>query len=399
MRNIILLLYLFLGFAPLSVYSDDRASSTLNQNFTDNKPPQALNKKLLSLPVNKWVKIHDTGKTDWHRQQHSGIAYNSKRGTVLLFGSDTHGNDWDNSVHEFNPFTEQWTTHYKPADKSTYRLNEEGIPIAGTDKLLPWAMHTFDNIVYNPVLDALVITGLPEHNPIKKKFTQDKKTKLIHPTWIYDLQTKTWRYIKPVPKQPDFFATSSAYDPVRDTVLAYRWGIWELANDKNQWSRATGENHHKIHHMMEYDSVNRKFAVFGDSKDTNHVWLYTPGTATGIKGKWEERIPAGDTCPEDQHFPVAFDPDNGVFVLLPDNITFKLNEKGNRRRIQGKSSSTFIYSVTTNQYMKLSDADMPPQHMNYMMVYDRYHRIFLLITGKPDKPVIVWALKLDMSRL
>jgi len=33
--------------------------------------------------------------------------------------------------------------------------------------------------------------------------------------------------------------------------------------------------------------------------------------------------------------------------------------------------------------------------MNYMMVYDRRHKAFLLVTGSHTRPAAVWALRLD----
>jgi hypothetical protein len=35
--------------------------------------------------------------------------------------------------------------------------------------------------------------------------------------------------------------------------------------------------------------------------------------------------------------------------------------------------------------------------MNYMMAYDRFHKVFLLVTGDHGKPAAVWALRLDWS--
>ena len=398
-RFIIHLIFCLLIIPASSVNATSRLNNTIEHNHFDNKPPYPLNKKLLNLVPNKWSKFTTSSNLKWHRQAHSGIAYDSKRGNILLFGSDTHGSDWDNSVHEFNPFTEKWDTHYPASGKNTYRITEEGIPVAGTDESMPWAMHTFDNIVYDPLIDAIIVTALPEHNPVKKQLMKNKSTKLQHATWFYHLKTRKWSMLKPEKGTPKFFAASSDYDSDRNVVTAYKQGIWELDKSRSKWLQATRENHHKIHHTMVYDSINKKFAVFGNYGDTNIVWLYTPGNSYGIKGTWEKRIPMGDVCPEDQHFPVAFDNINGVFLLVPDNIKFKQMNPKWRKRIKAKSSNTFIYNIKTNLYKKVPDSDFPPLHMNYMMVYDRFHNVFLLITGERNKPVTVWALKLDLEKL
>jgi hypothetical protein len=37
--------------------------------------------------------------------------------------------------------------------------------------------------------------------------------------------------------------------------------------------------------------------------------------------------------------------------------------------------------------------------MNYMMVYEKYHKVFLLVIGDHSRPVTVWGLKLDLGSL
>jgi hypothetical protein len=354
---------------------------------------RVLNPRLLGLKPNTWNLIAQMDQADWHRQTHSGIAYDSKRGTLLLFGSNTHGIDWDNAVHEFDPVTGRWETHYPRAPKDSYRADAAGHAIAGTDRLLPWAMHTYDNIVYDPRLDAIVVSALPEHNPIRKSVPEAK----IHPTWIYDLKTRQWRIFdnrgKPYPK---FFAAASAYDPDRDVIAAYKFGMWEIGPERDEWKKASGEMHHKMHYNMDYDAKHKKFVVFGDYHNSNEVWAYTPGTRAGDQGVWEKKTPLGDSCPPGQHFPVAYDSEHGVFLLVVDNTPFVEGAKGRRKPTgRASTSSSFVYDLASNRCVRLPNTDLPPLGMNYMMVYDRFHKVFLLVSGSHAKPTAVWALRLD----
>jgi len=77
---------------------------------TGSHKEKKLNSKLLHQQPNLWVKLSNGNDSGWHRQEHAGAAYDSKRGVILIFGSDTHGIDWDNEIHEFDPVTEKWTT-------------------------------------------------------------------------------------------------------------------------------------------------------------------------------------------------------------------------------------------------------------------------------------------------
>jgi len=144
--------------------------------------------------------------------------------------------------------------------------------------------------------------------------------------------------------------------------------------------------------------MRKQLVVFGDLRNSNKVWVYTPGSLPGEAGSWEEKQPSGDYCPPDQHFPVAFDMDNGVFLLVPDNNPDAPDE-GNGKAGRATSSSTFVYDPVSNTYRKLPGADLPAQGMNYMMVYDTRRRVFFLVTGEPQSPPVVWVLRLDLASL
>lgn len=58
-----------------------------------------------------------------------------------------------------------------------------------------------------------------------------------------------------------------------------------------------------------------------------------------------------------------------------------------------------VYSPSDNRYIRVNGAEMPANGMNYMMEYDPYHHVFLLVTGDWKTPVAVWAFRLDMSEL
>ena len=143
---------------------------------------------LLNLPANRWVKYHELQSGDWWRKGHAGLAYDSTRGSLLVFGSDTHGEDWDNVVHEFIPRRREWVHHGVNAHPDTYKVNSEGHPVAGDMGLAPWAMHTYDGVDYDPILDSLVVVASPDHNPIKKERPKPES----NPVWSYQLNEKKW---------------------------------------------------------------------------------------------------------------------------------------------------------------------------------------------------------------
>ena len=338
---------------------------------------------LRNLPPNRWVKYHEERPGAWSRQGHAGIAFDTRRGSLLIFGSDTHGENWDNSVHEFQPLRRRWETHYPEADPATYRADETGRAIAGTDRLAPWAMHTYDTVEYHPKLDALVVASDPQHTPYRRPGLVVKE----RPTWLYDLKTRRWA---PFPNNgkptPIFFGGASAFDERRQVLVAYKHRLWEMDLDAGEWRQASPEGHHGMHQTMVYDSRRHALFVFGNYEGTKEVWRYTPGPRAGERGTWQLLRPEGDVCPPYSSAPVAFDRQHGVFLLVVDG-----RDPSGRNR--ASTASTYVFDPDANSYTKLPEADLTAVGMNYMMAWDRNLGVFFLVTGQ-DAAVTVWALRL-----
>lgn len=374
-----LILAALAGLPPAAAATEPSASRVL---LAEGEGPGAA--ELAALPPNQWVVFAAPKDLTWRRQGHGGAAYDSKRGTLLLFGSNSHGENWDDSVHEFDPATKEWTTHYPEAAPATYRADADGNRIAGPpDRLLPWAMHSYDSVVYDPKLDALVVTTVSAHTP---KEVPDARRE---PLWIYDLSTRAWRIFNSGKPAPTVFAGASAYDSKRDVIVVYGGngsgvnGVFELGPDREKWHQVAPPRH-EIHFNMDYDDRRGVMAVFGNWGDSSKVWIYRPGEAPGKMGRWEEHAPEGDKCPGGQAFPVAYDKRAGVFLLVPRGVTC-------------------VYDPDTNRYTILPEAKNPPLAepyvMNYNMVYDERHGVFLVVTGEWQSPAVVWALRLDLGAL
>lgn len=351
----------------------------------DDLPDELANALYLrSLPANRWVKYHEETPRTWSRQSHAGLAFDTRRGSLLVFGSDTHGENWDNSVHEFHPLRRRWETHYPQAGPETYRGDDKGRPVSGTDSVLPWAMHTYDAIEYHPRLDALLVAGSPLHNPKTRTLGGIKE----HPTWLYDLKTRRWSTFPNNGKAtPGFFGGAAVYDERRQIMVGYKDRVWELDLQAGEWRQASGEGHHDLHHTLGYDSRRGDLYAFGGYTRTNEVWRYRPGAAAGERPAWTKLRPAGDPCPPYTTVPVAYDASNGVFLLVVDM-------PAPSRQGRATAASTFVYDPEANAYSKLPEAGLDAVAMNYMMAWDRNHGVFLLVTGR-DGVVTVWALRLQ----
>ena len=244
-----------------------------------------VNHRLRQLPANTWVEVASE-RPGWTRQGHAGLAFDSKRGTLLIFGSDTHGENWDNSVHEFSPLTMRWTTHYRESRPQTYRVDANGSAVAGENGALPWAMHTYDNLVYSARLDALVMTSRPDHTPAPASGTAQLRGQ---PTWIYRLESRQWEAVLgPSSARPSFFAAGSTYDPASGEVAAYQHGtLWWFEPATRSWRRAPGKHQTDLglHFMMLTDTARHQLVLFGSPSGV--VWVYPVPPSPVRPSQWQ----------------------------------------------------------------------------------------------------------------
>ena len=350
---------------------------------------ETLDPKLLALEANRWTKVDQSGHTKWRRDGHMGMAYDSKRGVLLFFGSGTHGKNWDNAVYQFDPVSGRWETHYAPAPEESYRADPIGNRVTGIGRPQPWAMHVFDGMVYDPVRDALVVAARPGHNPMRKTLRSAK----IDPVWVYELGFRQWRMmVNGGEPPPVVFAGGTAYDRIRDTIVLSRphkrgGEVWELGPGRRKWVRAwRGKRQHSIHVNMGYDSKNRRIVVFGDYKPTEKVAVYAPGAQAGEPGRWHKSVPGGDRCPEVTKTPIAYSERDGVFLVVP-------------RIGKSRKTATCVYDAATHRYRRVPGVGLERGHMNFMMAYDIRHDVFLMVTGNWRAPPEVWAFKLDLDAL
>ena len=131
----------------------------------------------------------------------------------MLFGSDTHSLNWDNSVRVFDMGTLRWSSAYVEDDPATYRVNGNGIPVAGSGVERPWAMHTFDAVEFDPIADKLIIASHPGHMSPKKKWGVKKelwRQIRSHPTWAYSVSDDRWEPM--LTEGVSFFPYAAAFD-------------------------------------------------------------------------------------------------------------------------------------------------------------------------------------------
>jgi hypothetical protein len=338
---------------------------------------------LLDLPANQWVEYHEIASGAWWRKSHAGMAYDSKRQSLLIFGSDTHGEDWDNVVHEFMINQRRWVQHGKYNPKDSYRLDPNGHPVAGDENIAPWAMHTYDGVEYDPIRDALIIAGSPDHNPVKV----EQRHKAVHPLWQYQLAKKTWT---PLPQNEEsprgLFGAAATYDELNERIIICKSGIWALDAQNNNLEKIS-DAPNCLHRTMVMDTVRHKLYLFGAYRATTDIMRRDMLSIDDASIGWEKVTPGGYAPPPYDASPAAFDKNQGVFLLVAEHSTKEANTVG-------ETVKTFVYDPDANSYTELKDARLPQLGMNFMMTWDKVNGVFFLVTGNWKSGATVWALRL-----
>ncbi len=338
------------------------------------------------LAPNRWVKLYEQEPDDavrFRRQAHGGSCFYSKRGRLILFGSNTHGRDWTNSPLVFDVASRRWSRVYPNDERATYAVTSAGISVAGENGEHPWAMHTFGTVMYDPSRDELIVACAPKHmvpgrftNSVKELWPRIKK----FPTWTFNLKTNRWQALPC--EAVDFFPHSAAFDTDQNVVLGYRAdGIYELSGEPRIWKRLTK----KVflggwHSNCVYDSKNKSLVVFGTNTNSNDVEVFTPKT-----GKHQIMPASGVRPPKDQHNPMAFHPGIGQSVVIVDH---KLDQKQT-------VAETWLYDLGEDSWSQITTATLPfGCGMNYNLEYDARHDRLLLVTGGSRQATAVWGLRI-----
>jgi len=354
-------------------------------------PGYVLNPGLRDLPAGRWIKIHQQRPGDavtFKRQKHGGSAFDSRRGRLVLFGSNTHATgDWTNSPLFFDLGRLEWQRLYPDDDPATYAVNAAGLPVAGPNGDHPWAMHTFGAVTYDTAADAVVVASYPAHM-VPGRFT-DALAALWprvkrHPTWILHLGSGRWQPL--AAPAVHFFPYAVAFDPGRGVVIGDNGtGIYELSLAEGRWRRLAdgdllgwGEN-------AAFDTRHDALVVFGSYKRGNDVAVYEPAT-----GRRRVMPTPGVRPPGKNYVPLAYHAAlDRVVAVVDRRPARKVHDRARMR------AETWLYDLGADAWTRVEGAGLPfGLGMNYNLEYDPGDRLLLLVADPPGEPVAVWALRL-----
>ncbi|MCW8889138.1 MAG: hypothetical protein OQL20_00585 [Sedimenticola sp.] len=355
----------------------------INATLVEPVDSGTINTNYFNLPTKKWIKIHQQTIDDsvhFKRQTHAGSAFDTNRGRMIIYGSDTHGQDWSNQLRIFDLAAVQWLPEIQADDFLQYTVNENGIPIAKPGILRPWAMHTFDAVEYDSHKDRLIVASHPKHlapgrfgNWMGHIWSEIQ----YHPTWLYEFKNSTWNVGKG--NAVSFFPYATAYSTKTNEIIGFRPnGIFKLTDDKG-WLKIGNKSVNAYHTNAVFDSINNAFVIFGGNTLSNSIHVYRHGDERTQEQKTPGIRPVGT-----QSSPVAFHPGIGKTVVLvdtPESVS--------------DGAETWLYDLTSDSWVQMESAFFPFKlGMNYNMQYDTYHNQLVLIASTEEGLPSVWVLRL-----
>ncbi len=346
-----------------------------------------------------WTAVHRMAPDDavtFSLQKHGGSAFDPRRGRIVLFGSDTHGEDWSNAPRIFDLSSLSWRRAHNDDPLSSYRVTEAGIPVAGPDGDHPWAMHSFGAVDYHAGWDGVVVSSHPAHME-PGRFSTDLAELWPevrrHPTWLFDLERERWLPLSRA--QTSFFAYATTYDSDRDVMIGSGYpGIFELSSRESKWLKRADGRAMGYHNNAVYDPYEKALVVFGRNGLGNDVLVYRTDEAQLIA------MPTlGSRPPKDEHAPMAFHPVLRETLVIIDRFAPGTSRQN---RAAGRAE-TWAYDIREDSWRRIADATLPfALGMNYHLHYDPQRNLLLLVTAKPKAPSDkgmalpeVWALRLE----
>ena len=346
---------------------------------------------LETLPIGRWHRIHQQQPGDpvrFTRQAHGGSVFDSRRRRLVLFGSDSHGWDWSNNPRFFALSDLTWSVAYAPDDAASYRVNEEGLPVAGRMGDHPWAMHTFGALAYDPEKDWLYVASYPAHM-VPGRFT-DSLAHLWpsvrrHPTWAFSLGSGRWHALSA--EAVHFFPYCTVFDHHRGALIGCRPdGVYELSGAPPVWRKTPLAGIPGYHTNAVFDDLNGVVLAFGESGDNNDVIMLDPD-----RSRRRVMPTRGPRPPRDQHVPLAFHSGRGELVAVVDRRTPGVDWRLRARH----RAETWSYSLRNDVWTHHESTIFPfSLGMNYNLEFDPSSGCLVLVTTVPGSETSVWALRL-----
>ncbi len=336
-----------------------------------------LNPLLLQQTPGTWTRLPRSGAVHPERiPRHAGGVIDPASSILYFFGSDTHGDEWNNEVWSYDPVTMTWAQSYPKDAPAAYRYLD-GHKTTTTGH--PWAMHSFAMNTWDAARGRLVMGAWQMHYGPEN--LPDVKVPPGAPEswWEYHPAGLAWT---PVPRAPDLGLGHICYVPSLGRVIGF-----------------SGENAP----VTLYDPEKRTFEAFlgfrGRSPDGYTLrtaydgrrdrillisWDRGPNVwAFDLKAKRWSNLQVKNRPPGDIYGSWDYDRSADVIVSLwPDDPGGGFDNESGKSR-------TFLVDLARGAYREVQTDPAPPYTgMSFRVFYDPRHQVTFAVEGNT-----VWSFK------
>jgi hypothetical protein len=336
-----------------------------------------LNPLLLQQTPGTWTRLPRSGAVHPERiPRHAGGAIDPATSILYLFGSDTHGDEWNNEVWSYDPVSMTWAQSYLEDAPAAYRYLD-GRKTTTTGH--PWAMHSFAMNTWDSARGRLVMGAWQMHYGPENLPHVKVPPGAPESWWEYDPAGRAWT---PVPRGPDLGLGHICYVPSLGLVVGF-----------------SGENVP----VTLYDPEKRTFKVFGGFRGRPpegytlrtaydggrdrilliswdrgpNLWAFDP------KGKRWSNLQVKNRPPGDIYGSWDYDRSADAIVSLwPDDPSGGFDNQSGKSR-------TFLVDLARGAYREVQTELAPPYTgMSFKVFYDPRHQVTFAVEGNT-----VWSFK------
>lgn len=308
--------------------------------------------------------------------RHAGGVLDPATSILYFFGSDTHGDEWDNQVWSYNPVTMTWARSYPEDAPTTYRYRD-GRKTTTTGH--PWAMHSFAMNAWDAAGGRLVMGAWQMHYDPKGLPHANVPREAPESWWQYEPASNAWT---PAARGPDLGLGHLCYVPSLGRVIGFSGDnepvtLYDPAKRTFQaFTGFHGRAPSGYTLRSAYDSRRDRLLLVSWDKGPN-VWAFhlkekrwsnlgvrnrPPG---GIYGSWDYDQSA-----------------DAIVSLWPDHPDGAFNNESGKSR-------TFLVDLSRSTYMEVKTEPAPPYTgMSFRVLHDPRHQVTLAVEGNT-----VWSFK------
>lgn len=324
-----------------------------------------------------WARMPGIGVPRPHRiARHAGGAIDPTTSTLYFFGSDTHGNEWNNEVWSYDPVSMTWAQSYPEDAPATYRYFD-GRKTTTTGH--PWAMHSFAMNAWDAAGGRLVMGAWQMHYGLENLQQVKVGPGVPESWWEYGPAGRGWTA---VPHGPDLGLGHICYVPSLGRVIGFSganvpvtlYDPRERTFQAFRGFRGGAPEGYTLRSV--YDSRRDRILLISWNRGPN-VWAFD------LERKSWSNLQVKNRPPGDIYGSWDYDPSADVIVSLWPN------DPGGGFDNESGKSRTFLVDLAGGAYREVRTEPAPPYTgMSFKVFYDPRHQVTFAVEGNE-----VWSFK------